>query len=163
MIFGVAANFLYINSRQDVEAGDTRFLVSLEALRDDPNSVRLHPTHRQLNRTVRDGTKVLFVGDAQAFDLEIPVLYNTCFDESHFDRLFKGKTAAQRLDALHARIFLTSTFPGTKCDDIAAQEITASAITLPRNSSMKNSFVNKGCWSRFPPKTNRRVRSCLPS
>jgi hypothetical protein len=43
---------------------------------------------------------VLLVGDAQPFDLEMPVLYNTCFDESIFERLLKGRSREQRLAAL---------------------------------------------------------------
>ena len=31
------------------------------------------------------------VGDAQAFDLEVPVLYNTCFDDCIFEQWMKGR------------------------------------------------------------------------
>jgi hypothetical protein len=39
---------------------------------------------------------VLLVGGAAAFDLEVPVLYNTCFDPNIFERLMRGRTVAQR-------------------------------------------------------------------
>ena len=57
--------------------------------------------HRYLNRHVPSpGGKVLLVGDAEPFDLRVPVLYNTCFDESIFEQLMRDRDAQQRLAVL---------------------------------------------------------------
>ena len=87
--------------------GDNRFFVSLEQLRDGPpvageleDSHHAH-VHRYLNRHVPSpGGKVLLVGDAEPFDLRVPVLYNTCFDESIFEQLMRDRDAQQRLAVL---------------------------------------------------------------
>ncbi len=95
---GLAANLLFLCS-----AGvyDHRYLVSLRQLRwDEPTQPdgpsRVSPAHRHLNRLASPGDRVLLVGDAQPFDLEMPVLYETCFDECRFERWMKGRTAAER-------------------------------------------------------------------
>ncbi|HEV3004707.1 MAG TPA: hypothetical protein VGX78_09605, partial [Pirellulales bacterium] len=44
--------------------------------------------HVYLNHAVPEGFGVLTVGDAQVFDLEMPVLYNTVFDDSVFEEIF---------------------------------------------------------------------------
>lgn len=67
--------------------GDNRILVPLALLRDDaPVQDQATPhtsaAHRWLNANILPDEKVLLVGDAQVFDLEMPVLYNTCFDRS---------------------------------------------------------------------------------
>jgi hypothetical protein len=102
LLGGLAANLLFLLS-----AGvyDHRYLVSLERLRRDeasePNDPsRVPPIHRYLNDNALAGDRVLLVGDAQPFDLELPALYNTCFDECLFERLMRGRTAAQRRAAL---------------------------------------------------------------
>jgi hypothetical protein len=99
---GLAANLLFLLS-----AGvyDQRYLVSLERLRwDEParrgGLSRVHPAHRYLNRHAAAGDRVLLVGDAEPFDLELPALYSTCFDECLFERWIKGRTADQRRAAL---------------------------------------------------------------
>ena len=57
--------------------------------------------HRYLNEHLAStGGKVLLVGDAEPFDLQIPTLYNTCFDESVFERLMRDRDAEQRLAIL---------------------------------------------------------------
>jgi hypothetical protein len=43
---------------------------------------------------------VLLLGDAEPFDLEIEAVYNTCFDDCQFTRIFRGRTRQQRLAAL---------------------------------------------------------------
>jgi len=69
--------------------GDNRYFQSLVSLRDDPK--RVDPWHRYFNAHVNEG-RVLLVGDAQAFDLEVPVLYNTCFDDCIFAQLAAGRS-----------------------------------------------------------------------
>ena len=46
------------------------------------------------------GEKVLLLGDAEPFDLEIPAVYNTCFDDCQFTRIFKDRTRSERLAIL---------------------------------------------------------------
>lgn len=86
LIVGSAANFLTAAS---VGGGYNPYFVSLARLRDDPE--RVDAWHRYLNRNATQG-RVLLVGDAQPFDLEMPVLYNTCFDDSIFEQLVKGRS-----------------------------------------------------------------------
>jgi hypothetical protein len=85
LVAGSAANFLTATS---VGGGYDPYFVSLERLRDDPD--RVDAWHRYFNRHAKQG-RLLLVGDAQPFDLELPVLYNTCFDDSIFERLVKGR------------------------------------------------------------------------
>lgn len=80
--------------------GYNRFFVSYARLRDDP--ARVQPWHRYLNRHARDG-RVLLVGDAQVFDLEMPVLYNTWLDDCLFERLIRGRTPQEIHQALCGR------------------------------------------------------------
>jgi hypothetical protein len=86
IILGLVGNFLTAGS---VGGGYNRYFVSLARLRDDPE--RVDAWHRYLNGH-GDGGRVLLVGDAQPFDLAVPVLYNTCFDDSIFEQLVKGRT-----------------------------------------------------------------------
>jgi 4-amino-4-deoxy-L-arabinose transferase-like glycosyltransferase len=102
LIAGMAANLLYVIT---TNRHDHRYLVALDLLRvDEPDQPhgpsRVHPAHQYLNSAVPPEQCVLLVGDAQPFDLEVPTLYNTCFDESIFERLLKGRAREQRLAAL---------------------------------------------------------------
>ena len=74
-----------------VGGGYTRYFVRLSHARTDPDCVG--PGHRYLNRTIRQD-RILLVGDAQPFDLQMPVLYNTCFDDSIFEQLVKDRSPA---------------------------------------------------------------------
>jgi hypothetical protein len=102
LLGGLAANLLFLLS-----AGvyDHRYLVSLERLRrDEPaepgGPSRVHPAHRYLNEVAAAEDRVLLVGDAQPFDLEMAVAYDTCFDECLFERWMAGRSAAERRAAL---------------------------------------------------------------
>jgi hypothetical protein len=102
--FGFLANWLTI---EGTGGHDRRYLVALEKLRrdepSDPRSPsRVSAAHRYLNDVVPAGRCVLMVGDAEVFDLEASVLYNTCFDDCLFERLLCGRDRAARLEALHA-------------------------------------------------------------
>ncbi len=76
-----------------------RYFVRISHLRDDPLLVTAW--HRYFNREARHG-RVLLVGDAEPFDLEMPVLYSTCFDDSPFELLAKGRTTAEVRSGLRA-------------------------------------------------------------
>ena len=82
----------------DAFIGDTRFFVALDELRTDP--VRVNPVHLYLNGLREPNCRVLLVGDAQAFDLEVPTLYSTCFDPCVFEQLLSGRTADERRSTL---------------------------------------------------------------
>ncbi len=103
LCWGLACNFQIITSKA---MNDVRFFVSLDELRRDPYRTkapiksRMHPGHRFLNEYLPEGHKALMVGNAEPFDLEVPVLYNTCFDDCQFTRLLQGKTKAQRVRSL---------------------------------------------------------------
>jgi hypothetical protein len=102
VLFALFANFMYLLTTNQ---HDHRYLAALDVLRvdepDEPNGAsRVHAAHRYLNSAVSSDQCVLLVGDAQPFDLEVPVLYNTCFDECIFERLMKDHSRAERLAAL---------------------------------------------------------------
>jgi hypothetical protein len=84
---GLAANFLVASAEWS-----NAWFVPLAALRHDPH--RILPWHAYFNAHAAEGG-VLAVGDAAVFDLEPPVLYNTCFDDCVFQRLVEGRTAEQ--------------------------------------------------------------------
>jgi len=79
---------------------DARLFVSLSRLRSDP--LRVSAWHRYLNLYAGDG-RVLLVGDAEVFDLEMPILYSTCFDDSLFEEIVRGHTAAEIRREFQAR------------------------------------------------------------
>ncbi len=67
-----------------------RFFLPLERARTDP--LRVNPWHLHFNANPPKGT-LLLVGDAAVFDLEVPILYSTCFDETPLRRLADEGTA----------------------------------------------------------------------
>ncbi len=81
--------------------GDNRWFVALAQLRSDgpwpeATPLRIKPAHRFLNEHIQPGQAALLVGDAEPFDLEMPVYYNTCFDDALLCDWMLGKTADQR-------------------------------------------------------------------
>jgi hypothetical protein len=103
-VWGLVANWLVVSS--GVMGVDRRFLVQLDRLRDDTTwgepdePKRVNPVHSYLNHTVGEGGRVLLVGDAQPFDLQVPTLYNTCFDDCWFEKLTATKSKDERIKAL---------------------------------------------------------------
>jgi len=84
---------------------DNRYFAPLDMLRRDDRELslqglRVESAHRWLNEHAEPGQKALLLGDAEPFDLELPAIYNTCFDDCQFTRIFKGRTRAERLTAL---------------------------------------------------------------
>jgi hypothetical protein len=84
---------------------DNRYFAPLAALRYDDREMslqglRVEPAHRWLNDHAQPGERVLLVGDAEPFDLEMPAIYNTCFDDCQFTRIFQGRSRTQRLELL---------------------------------------------------------------
>jgi hypothetical protein len=88
LIWGMAANLLLVTS---YEIGDNRYLVSLSELK-----TVSHPGHTYLNEHVLPGNRAMLVGDAQAFNVTVPVLYNTCFDDCLFEQLLREGTTGDR-------------------------------------------------------------------
>ncbi len=97
VLAAVVANFFQVSSSL---AGDNRYFVDLVQLRDDPAMGTVSPVHGYLNRHIKSGDRVLLVGDAAVFNLQVPNLYNTCFDTCIFERLMRNKTVAQQRQAL---------------------------------------------------------------
>jgi hypothetical protein len=79
---------------------DNGFFIPIDRLRNDP--LRVTAWHRYFNREAVQG-RVLLVGDAEPFDLRMPVLYSTCFDDSPFELLTKGRSPAEMRSALRAK------------------------------------------------------------
>jgi hypothetical protein len=82
---------------------DNRLLIALSDLRQDlprsedqPLRTRMNSGHRWLNEHVAPGHRVLLVGEAQVFDLEMPILYNTCFDDCVLETLLRNRTRDER-------------------------------------------------------------------
>jgi hypothetical protein len=98
LVAALAVNFLVASSGGPGRSN--RYFVSLERLRDDPH--RVSAWHRYFNTHARGG-RVLLVGDAEVFDLQMPIFYNTCFDDSLFEQLVKGQSPAAIRAGLAAR------------------------------------------------------------
>ena len=81
---------------------DSAYFVSLKRLRLDPQ--RVSPSHDYLNSELDDeldgGGRVLLVGDAKVFDLEMPILYHTCFDTCLFEEIAEDRTPEEVRAAL---------------------------------------------------------------
>lgn len=45
----------------------------------------------------------MLVGEAQVFNFDVPVLYNTCFDDCVFETMMNGLTKDERMNALRKR------------------------------------------------------------
>lgn len=82
LVFGLAFNFMTVAVPPCVY---TSFFVPYSVLRTVPE--RFNPWHGYLNENV-DGT-VLLVGEAQVFDLEVPILYNTWLDDSELESIVR--------------------------------------------------------------------------
>ncbi len=93
LTLGLAYGFL-VASAIPAAGGYNRYFVPLERLRIDPE--RVDPWHLWLNRHVLQG-RVLLVGDAQPFDLEMPVLYATCFNTSPLEEILWEAAARTNL------------------------------------------------------------------
>jgi hypothetical protein len=95
---GLLANFSVITSGI---LGDNRFLADLDTLRNEVEAS--DPWHRYLNEHAAEVERVLLVGDAQPFDLNVPVEYNTVFDDCVFELLAREKSADEIREALFDR------------------------------------------------------------
>ena len=80
---------------------DSRFLVKLETLRHGPVLKESDTTtlrvHRYLNQQLGSEGRVVLVGDAEPFDLEMQVYYNSCFDDSILADWLFGQSPQQQL------------------------------------------------------------------
>ncbi|MBX9787316.1 MAG: hypothetical protein K2Y37_00240 [Pirellulales bacterium] len=93
-LVGIGTVWSFIAVTSGIGGGDNRYLESLELLKNDP--ARLAPWHAYLNERTPPGKQVLAVGDAQMFDLEVSVLYNTVFDPSVFEELVRDERGQLR-------------------------------------------------------------------
>jgi hypothetical protein len=111
VVFALLAVCLVVNFLFDANrfVSDNRYFVAFRDLRidapaeKDPVYNQVNFPIRYLNRTVRAGYCVLAVGEAQVFDFEVPVLYNTCFDDCVFEQLMRGRTGDEQYAALRAK------------------------------------------------------------
>jgi hypothetical protein len=92
---GLAVNLLVIVAGG---GGDNAYFVSLERLQKDTD--RIHDWHQYLNDHLSRDDVVLAVADAVVFDLKMPVLYSTVFDQDLLEELTRGRTAEERRQAL---------------------------------------------------------------
>lgn len=108
LILGILIyNLVFIVS--PVISPDIRFLISYKEIRrdipinTDVDRNWVHPAHRILNDQLPPGYQVMLVGEAQVFDMEVPILYNTCFDDCVFEQTLKDVPPEQRLAALREK------------------------------------------------------------
>jgi len=105
LTLGLAANFLMVTSGPLSGSwgpgGYNRFFARYASLRTSPE--RVDPWHRWLNGHVAWGHAVLAVGDAEVFDLEMPVVYHTVFDDSILEQALRGRTPTEFHHWLEAR------------------------------------------------------------
>lgn len=87
LVIGLVASGLLIAGPL---GGSSHYFVSYARLRVDPE--RVDPWHLYLNRHVPPGYAVLAVGDAQVFDLEMPVLYRTVFNGCALEELMSSRS-----------------------------------------------------------------------
>jgi hypothetical protein len=128
LMVGLAANFVVASSGQ----GNAWF-VSLARLRKDP--AWIDPWHQYFNAEIGQG-RLLTVGDAAVFDLTIPVLYNTCFDDCIFEQLAKDKTPQEVRAAFRSR-------------DIAYVYVNWSEIDRYRHTYGFSEFVQPAVFERL--------------
>ncbi len=95
LLFGLLSNFVLLTSGT---LGDNRYFADLNLLRIDAE--RVDPWHLYLNARGDKATKVLMVGDAEPYDLEVPVLYNTVFDDNLFETIARGHSPEEVRQAL---------------------------------------------------------------
>ncbi len=106
LCLGFAFNLVLVTSPVP---GDNRFLSSYESMRrDEPtdgpfSAERMHRAHKYLNANIQPGFAVMAVGEAQVFDFEMPVFYNTCFDDCVFETMMKNHTKDERMTALREK------------------------------------------------------------
>jgi len=87
-------------------AADNRYFAPLAQLRND--AARVGSDHVLLNQLFAElrakgkEKRLLSVGDAAVFDLEMPVLYATCFDDQPWELLTKGKSSEEVRNTLRA-------------------------------------------------------------
>ncbi len=99
LAIGLVFNFVLIAGGP---VADNRYLVPLDQARAE--SIKLvDPWHGWLNEHANEVNRVLLVGDAQPFDLEVPATYNTVFDDSIFEQLARDKSPTEVQKALADR------------------------------------------------------------
>ena len=101
-------NFLFCSSRV---ISDNRLLVSLADLRADlpnphdppepdaPRFTHVNETHRLINKIVKRDFRAMLVGEAQVFNFDVPIVYNTCFDDCVFEKAMASCPPENRLQA----------------------------------------------------------------
>jgi hypothetical protein len=92
LLVGMALNLLFVVSPHP--GFYNAYFVSLADLRDNPYRVG-DPWKLYLNDHVPRGWQVLAVGDAEVFDVEPRVIYNTVFDDSAFEGICQNRQPEQ--------------------------------------------------------------------
>ena len=133
--------------------GDNRWFVSLEQLRRDrpwPQHTpqRVKASHQWLNENVQPGQAVLLVGDAEPFDLEMPVFYNTCFDDCLLCDWMLNKSAERAPRSTgQSRHRLGAWSIGRRSPGTSRRATTALIRGSSRNCS--TNWCSRACW--MPP------------
>ncbi len=153
LAIGVLYGFL-LASGLPAAGGYNRYFVPLERLRHDPE--RVDPWHLWFNRYVQEG-RVLLVGDAQPFDLEVPVFYATCFNTSPLEDILWQAAARMgfSLAFLDSPVFgdaekVTDAFSRSgHPPDRLGQQFTQTVKQLLAEREIKYIFVHWGEITRY--------------
>ena len=99
LLLGLASNWVFNTTAL---AGLNRWTDDLAVLRRDVPRIA-SPTLAWLNEHLPRGSRVLLVGQAGVFHLEVDHLYNTVFDDEILERLARDRSPQEFLEALHAQ------------------------------------------------------------
>lgn len=84
--------------------GDNRFLVLLDALRNDGGDEhtvgRLSPSIAWCNQNLSPEHRLLLIGEARVFDFRNPIIYSTCFDRSPAELWLRDRTLNEQREHL---------------------------------------------------------------
>lgn len=92
LVAAASVCMLFVTRGED-GANYCAYLVPLDRLR--TNMERVDRWHVAINDIARDSKSVLLVGEAEVFDIEVPIRYSTVFDDCVFESMFRGKTPAE--------------------------------------------------------------------
>lgn len=100
LTIGVSHSLLYFASPP---LNDPRYLVSLKAQRYDwkgEDFTRVSKVIGWINENLQSTDRVLMVGQAAVFDISVPCIYSTCFDDSAWDSVAEASAVDERLKRL---------------------------------------------------------------
>ncbi|MGL6195386.1 MAG: hypothetical protein ACRC2T_11255 [Thermoguttaceae bacterium] len=93
---GIAVMYFLVVASVPTPGKYARLFLPLSLTKTDP--VRVMPYTRYFNEHKPEGV-LLLIGEAKAFDFEVPVRFSTCFDTSLFEKIVKPDTGVTLTEA----------------------------------------------------------------